>query len=114
MQRGIDTHLDPIAAWHALVRDEAAAGVCKGLAETMRERRLTFGGRLLCPFLRPFFLAPADEARVAHAAETMWRLGERVADAARERPELLQELCLSDAEIALTEIEPGYGVTSTA
>ena len=35
----------------------------------MRERHLTFGGRLLCPFLRPFFLDPADEARVKRAAE---------------------------------------------
>ena len=45
----------------------------------MRDARLTFGGRLLCPFLRPFFLHPSDEARVKHAAETLWRLGERVA-----------------------------------
>jgi hypothetical protein len=109
---------DPIAAWHALVRDDPrnqpGSGVCDALAATMRERRLTFGGRVLCPFLRPFFLSPADEVRVTHAAETLWRLGERVADATRERPELLQELGLSDAEISLTQIDPGYGVASTA
>ena len=105
---------DPIAAWHALVRDHAGAGMCATLAAQMHERRLTFGGRLLCPFLRPFFLAPGDEDRVKHAAETLWRLGERVADAAREQPHLLQDLGLSDAEIALAEIDPGYGVTSTA
>ena len=105
---------DPIAAWHALVRDHAGAGMCGTLAAKMQERRLTFGGRLLCPFLRPFFLAPGDEDRVKHAAETLWRLGERVADAAREQPHLLQDLGLSDAEIALAEIDPGYGVTSTA
>jgi uncharacterized circularly permuted ATP-grasp superfamily protein len=105
---------DPIAAWHALVRDHAGAGMCGTLAAKMHERRLTFGGRLLCPFLRPFFLAPGDEDRVKHAAETLWRLGERVADAAREQPQLLQDLGLSDAEIALAEIDPGYGVTSTA
>jgi uncharacterized circularly permuted ATP-grasp superfamily protein len=44
----------------------------------------------------------------------MWRLGERVADAARERPELLRDLCLSEAEIALADIDPGYRVASTA
>ena len=44
----------------------------------------------------------------------MWRLGERVAAAARARPELMTALGLSDAEIALAEIEPGYAVTSTA
>jgi len=105
---------DPIGAWHALVREEAAADLCGTLADRMRERRLTFGGRLLCPFLRPFFLDRADEARVTHAAETLWRLGERVADAAFEVPGLMKELGLSDAEIALAEIEPGYRVTSTA
>ena len=41
--------------------------MCARLADRMRERRLTFGGRLLCPFLRPFFLDAADEARV-HAS----------------------------------------------
>jgi len=108
------THaLDPIAAWHALVRD-GGDGLCGSLAARMHERRLTFGGRLLCPFLRPFFLEPADERRVTHAAETLWRLGERVSAAAREQPDLLGALRLSDAEIALAEIDPGYGVTSTA
>ena len=48
----------------------------------MRDQRLTFGGRLLCPFLRPFFLTAEDEQRVRHAAEGMWTLGERVAAAA--------------------------------
>ena len=51
----------------------------------MRERHLTFGGRLLCPFLRPFFLDPGDEARIKRAAETLWRLGERLAAGGRRR-----------------------------
>jgi len=105
---------DPIAAWHALVRDHGSVDLCGALSAPMRERRLTFGGRLLCPFLRPFFLAPADEHRVKRAAETLWRLGERVAGAAREQPRLMEDLGLSDAEIALAEIDPGYGVASTA
>jgi hypothetical protein len=104
----------PIDAWHALVREADGGGLCDGLAARMRERHLTFGGRLLCPFLRPFFLDRRDEERVTHAAETLWRLAERVAAAARERPALMQELGLSDAEIALAEIDSGYAVTSTA
>jgi len=72
----------PESHWQSLVREAAAqdtgafAGAqCEGLAELMRKRRLTFGGRLLCPFLRPFFLPPSDEARVKRAAEALWRLG---------------------------------------
>ena len=96
------------------MREQPAGELCGALAERMRERRLTFGGRLLCPFLRPFFLDPSDEARVKHAAETLWRLGERVATAAANDPSMLDYLGLSDEEIRLAEIDPGYDVASTA
>ena len=105
---------DSIATWQALVHAQPGDGLCGTLAAEMRERRLTFGDRLLCPFLRPFFLSASDERRVTHAAETMWRLGERVAEAAREQPDILRDLCLSEAEIALAQIEPGYAMASTA
>ena len=44
----------------------------------MRARRLRFGDRVLCPFLRPFFLDADDEARVKAVVERLWVLGERV------------------------------------
>jgi hypothetical protein len=84
------------------------------LGEQMRTRRLRFGDRILCPFLRPFFLDAADLARVTRAAELLWTLGERVARAAIDDPALLQYLALSDDEIRLARIDPGYGTTSTA
>ena len=105
---------DPIHAWHELVRAGTDATLCAGLAARMRERHLTFGGRLLCPFLRPFFLDPGDEGRVKRAAETLWRLGERLAAAAIADEGLMTELGLSDEERALARINPGYGVASTA
>lgn len=104
---------DPRDVWNDLVRSTPDTS-CDALAERMRERHLTFGGRLLCPFLRPFFLAADDERRVLGAAEAMWRLGERVAAAALDRPDVLRELGLSDEEIRLARIDPGYGVASTA
>ena len=109
-----DLNADPIAAWHALVREDQTADLCGALAERMRERRLTFGGRLLCPFVRPFFLDPADESRVKRAAETLWQLGERVAKAAAGDAAMLDHLGLTDAEIRLAQIDPGYDVASTA
>jgi hypothetical protein len=105
---------DPIAAWHALVREGTDAGWCGRLATLMRDRHLTFGGRLLCPFLRPFFLDPADEGRIRRAAEALWRLGEQLADAAADDAALMSELGLSEAETALARIAPGYQVASTA
>ena len=103
-----------VSSWHRLVHEVATPQRCAELAGQMRARRLTFGGRLLCPFLRPFFLASADEARVKVAAETLWRLGEKVAQAGAKDPKLLEALCLSDEEIRLAEIDPGYDVASTA
>ena len=105
---------NPIDAWHELVRAGTDANLCAGLATRMRERHLTFGGRLLCPFLRPFFLDPGDEGRVKRAAETLWRLGERLAEAAAADEGLMADLGLSDEERALARIDPRYRVASTA
>ena len=106
--------MNPIQQWHALLNDEKDATLCASLADEMRARRLTFGGRLLCPFLRPFFLDSRDEARVKEAAETLWILGERVAQAALADDTLLADLALGPDEIRLARIDPGYATTSTA
>jgi len=104
---------DPIAVWNALLGRENVAELCSRLADRMRAERLHFGGRLLCPFLRPFFLESSDEVRVRHAAETLWTLGERVARVATGNTQLLAELGLSDDEVQLVEIDPGYDTAST-
>jgi hypothetical protein len=67
----------------------------------------------LCPFLRPFFLDAADEARVRSAAETIAAIGERVVTAAMAQPELLRRVRLTEAETRLARIDPGYGRAST-
>ena len=105
--------MDPIAIWNELLDGEAAGELCQRLADRMRARRLHFGGRLLCPFLRPFFLDASDEERVRHAAETLWTLSERIARLAPGNQALLDELGLSAAEIELVEIDPGYETAST-
>src|SRR5881409_3341623 len=100
--------------WHALLRDVDAGELCALVTAEQRARRLRFGDRVLCPFLRPFFLDAADEARVKSVAETLGALGERVAQAALERPAMLADLSLSDDEIKLVRIDPGYATASTA
>jgi uncharacterized circularly permuted ATP-grasp superfamily protein len=100
--------------WMAALAELRGADLCDTLAEKMRAARLTFGGRLLCPFLRPFFIDASDEARVARAAEAVAALGERVASAAFEWPELLEELALTPEELRLVRIDPGYARASTA
>ena len=100
--------------WNALLENEGPGDLCARLTARQRSRRLRFGDRVLCPFLRPFFLDAGDEARVTHVAETLWTLGERVARVAIDSPEMLRQLALSDAEIRLARIDPGYATTSTA
>src|SRR5262249_20042330 len=104
----------PTEHWHELLRQERGADLCAQLTAEQRAGRLRFGDRVLCPFLRPFFLTGADEARVTSVAETLWALGERVARAALERPSILADLALSDDEIRLVRIDPGYATASTA
>jgi hypothetical protein len=72
--------MNAIDDWHSLLRPdvELSPRYAEQLAEAMRMRRLTFGDRVHCPFLRPFFLTEADEARMRSAAETIAALGERV------------------------------------
>ena len=61
----------PIDHWHELLVQEPAGPMCARLTGRMRERRLRFGDRVICPFLRPFFLDAADEPRVARVVETL-------------------------------------------
>jgi len=102
------------AHWESLLDTVDVAALCGHVTEGQRSRRLRFGERVLCPFLRPFFLDAGDEARVRQVAETLWVLGERVAQVAIDSPDMLRQLALSDAEIRLARIDPGYATTSTA
>jgi uncharacterized circularly permuted ATP-grasp superfamily protein len=108
--------MDPIDAWHALLRREVllTPKFCTDLAASMRSRKLTFGDRVHCPFLRPFFLTEADEARIRVAAETIAAVGERVVSAALESQDLFDQLGVTEAETRLVRMDPGYRTASTA
>jgi uncharacterized circularly permuted ATP-grasp superfamily protein len=108
--------MDHIADWHALLRpdEELAPRFSAALTASMREKKLTFGQRVHCPFLRPFFLTAADEARVRTAAETIATLGEHVIRAALEAKDLYRQLGMTEAETVLVRIDPRYPTASTA
>jgi uncharacterized circularly permuted ATP-grasp superfamily protein len=81
--------------------------------ERLRGAKLTFGNRVHCPFLRPFFLSPEDEQRVRVVAETMVELGERVASAALGDPSLLAQFHLREEELRLVRMGKIAGPAST-
>ena len=82
--------------------------------ERLRKTKLTFGDRVHCPFLRPFFLSPEDEQRVRIVAETIAALGERVVAAALEDRALLAQFRLRPEEERLARLHAGYGFASAA
>ena len=106
----------PVDVWHGLLRPdvELTPEFCAELNARMRAERLTFGDRVHCPFLRPFFIDEQEEARVRPVAETIAVLGERVVQAALASPPLLAQVGLSPAEERLVRMEPGYARASTA
>src|SRR5260370_8526821 len=74
----------PVEDWHAILKSPllAVPALPADLFKRMRRAKLTFGDRVHCPFLRPFFLSPEDEARVRTVSETIADLGERIATTA--------------------------------
>ncbi len=108
--------MDAAAAWQGLLRTDYELGrdYCLELAAAMRARRLTFGDRIHCPFLRPFFLSASDEGRIRRAAETLAAVGERVVSEAMASPALFAQLGVTEAEERLVRMDPGYATASTA
>jgi len=108
--------MDPIADWVALLSPERelTPEFCLDLTRSMRQRKLTFGDRVHCPVLRPFFLSARDETRIRTAAEAIVAIAERVAAAAPGDPTLMRALGITEAEERLVRIDPGYPTASTA
>jgi hypothetical protein len=108
--------LSPVDYWHSLLRPsvELSPAWFEDFAAQMRARRLTFGDRVHCPFLRPFFLSEEEESRLRRACEVIAVLGERIAQAALAEPSLLRQVGLREPEERLARIEPGYQRASTA
>ena len=77
--------------WHKLLQAKlrSSPNFTEKFYTELREAKLTFGNRVHCPFLRPFFLSSEDEQRVRVVSETMADLAERVTDAAMKDAALL-------------------------
>jgi hypothetical protein len=106
----------PAEDWNELLKAYLVRvpGLPQDLFKKMRHAKLTFGDRVHCPFLRPFFLSPEDDARVRTVAETIADLGERVAITALDDKHLFAQLHLREEEERLARLPTGYGRVSTA
>ncbi len=106
----------PAEVWNSLLRPdvELSAEFCANLNAQMRAQKLTFGDRLHCPFLRPFFLTSQDEQRVREISESIARIGERIVAQSLKDPALLAQSALSAEEERLARLNPNYKTSSTA
>lgn len=106
----------PAEDWNALLKATLlrTPALPEDLFKRMRRAKLTFGERVHCPFLRPFFLSPEDESRVRTVAETIADLGERITSAALDDKHLFAQLHLREEEERLARIPTGFGRASTA
>jgi hypothetical protein len=94
--------------YHALLRDDR--GLVEELEQRffdrMREAKLTFGGRVLCPFLRPNFVSPAVYDEIRGVCRGIFQAIEKAE--ARLGPGLWDRVDLTAEERELAAIDPGY------
>ena len=106
----------PAEVWNDILKSTLLRipGLPEELFKKLRRAKLTFGDRVHCPFLRPFFLSPEDEERVRNVAETIADLGERVTTAALEDKNLFAQFHLRPEEERLARLPADYGRASVA
>jgi hypothetical protein len=105
--------VDPVALraadeYDRLLRDETALReeLFDRFLERMKAARLTFGGRVHCPFPRPSFLSAESDEQVRRVGRGIFRAIETVED--RLGPDLWDRVDLRPEERELVAIEPGY------
>ncbi len=95
--------------YHQLLEDEELKQASlQALQDGLEEAKLIFGGRRLCPYLRPDFVLESDWENVVRVGETIFNTLQKVKDAAVESDELLNELGVTEIEKDLIAIDPGY------
>ncbi len=97
-----------IADYHALLRDEKALAqeLEERLLERMRERGLTFGGRVLCPFPRPNLVSVPRYQEIRAACRAILGAVEKVQRALGAS--LWDKVDLRPEERELVALDPGY------
>src|SRR5271157_5799167 len=86
----------------------------EALYERMESGRLSAGGRLICPFLRPNFISRRQYDSLVKTGEALIGAIDRVQQMVLGNPALLARLELLPAEKMLAAIDPGYQALEVA
>ena len=86
----------------------------EALHQRMESGKLSAGGRLICPFLRPNFISRRQYDSLVKTGETLISAIDRMEQMVLASPALLARLELLPAEKMLAAIDPGYQALEVA
>src|SRR5437762_5517764 len=86
----------------------------EALHQRMEAGKLSAGGRLICPFLRPNFISRRQYDSLVKTGESLIAAIDRMEQMVLANPTLLSRLELLPAEKMLASIDPGYQALEVA
>src|SRR4029077_16475103 len=101
---------EAIARYHKILESDSHRDLswATELQAQMEAEKLSFGGRLICPFLRPHFITRRAHDSLVKKGETLIAAVDRMQQMVLQSPALLSQLELLPAEKMLAAIPPGY------
>lgn len=96
--------------YHQMLRDERGEELSQLLEARMKAAQLTFGGRLLCPFLRPNFVSADVYSQIRLVCRQIFRAIEKVES--RLGKELWDRVDVLPEERELVSVSAGYARSS--
>ncbi len=101
---------EAIARYHKILESDAHRNLswATELQKQMEAEQLSFGGRLICPFLRPHFITRRQYDSLVKTGETLISAVDRMQQIVLQNPAMLSQLELLPAEKMLAAIDPGY------
>src|SRR6478672_1878997 len=107
---------DAVGRYNKLLESGAHAdlGWVDALHERMETAKLSTGGRLICPFLRPNFITRRQFDSLVKTGESLICAIDRMEQMVLANPALLARLDLLPAEKMLASIDPGYQALEVA
>jgi len=107
---------DAVGRYNKLLESGSHAdlGCVDALHERMETAKLSSGGRLICPFLRPNFITRRQFDSLVKTGESLICAIDRMEQMVLASPPLLARLDLLPAEKMLASIDPGYQALEVA
>jgi hypothetical protein len=101
---------EAIARYHKILDTDSYRNLswAAELQAQMEAEKLSFGGRLICPFLRPHFITRRQYDSLVKTGEILITAVDRMEQMVLQNPALLSQLELLPAEKMLAAINPGY------